>query len=190
MTGLDLTIDEIVEVAVVITDYDLKPQDKGYQVVIKPSEQALDQMIDFVRDMHTTSGLIEDLPNGVSMKEAEEGILEYIKKHIPEAKTAALAGNSIGTDRSFIAKYLPAVDEYLHYRNLDVSSIKLLARQWFPRIYFNSPEKNGGHRALADILESIRELDYYRETFFVQDPGPSSDELKTIREQVNGKHNI
>lgn len=188
MTGLDLQIDEIVEVAVVITDYDLQPIDEGFQIVIKPSAKALAQMGEFVTQMHTDSGLINDLSTGEDIATAEAQILDYIKSHIPEEKTAVLAGNSIGTDRSFIAKYLPAVNEHLHYRNLDVSSVKILARQWFPRIYFNAPEKNGGHRALADILESIKELDYYRSAFFVSEPGPTSNELKKIQEQINNKH--
>jgi len=176
MTGLDLEVDELVEVAVVITDYDLVPVDPGFSIVIKPDQSAFEHMGDFVRDMHTASGLLEEIPDGVSLADAEYQVLEYILRFVPENGTAPLAGNTIGTDRAFIAKYMPRVDAHLHYRNVDVSSIKELSRRWFPRVYFQAPAKNGGHRALADILESIRELDYYRRVAFVADPGPTSDE--------------
>jgi oligoribonuclease len=179
MTGLDLAVDELVEIAVVITDFDLKPVDEGISIVIKPDASALANMGEFVTNMHQTSGLLEEIPNGVSLAEAEYETLEYILKHVPDQLKAPLAGNSIGTDRAFLAKFMPRVDAHLHYRNVDVSSIKELAKRWFPRVYFNAPSKNGGHRALADILESIRELDYYRHAVFVADPGPSSDEAKT-----------
>ncbi|ONI63790.1 oligoribonuclease [Leifsonia sp. ALI-44-B] len=178
MTGLDLAVDELVEIAVVITDFDLKPVDEGISIVIKPDASALANMGEFVTTMHQTSGLLEEIPNGVSLAEAEYETLEYILKHVPDQLKAPLAGNSIGTDRAFLAKFMPRVDAHLHYRNVDVSSIKELAKRWFPRVYFNAPSKNGGHRALADILESIRELDYYRHAVFVADPGPSSDEAK------------
>lgn len=178
MTGLDLALDELVEVAVVITDYDLVPLDPGFSIVIKPDQSALDHMGDFVRQMHTESGLIGEIPTGVTLAEAEYEVLEYILKFVPDAQTAPLAGNTIGTDRSFLAKYMPRVDGHLHYRSVDVSSIKELARRWFPRVYFQAPAKNGGHRALADILESIRELDYYRKIVFVADPGPSSEQAQ------------
>jgi oligoribonuclease len=161
MTGLDLDVDELVEIAVVITDYDLNPVDDGLSIVIKPDASALESMGEFVRTMHTQSGLIEEIPNGVSVAEAEYEVLEYVLKHVPEEQRAPLAGNSIGTDRAFLTKYMPRLDAHLHYRNVDVSSIKELAKRWYPRAYFNSPAKNGGHRALADILESIRELHYY-----------------------------
>jgi oligoribonuclease len=178
MTGLDLAVDELVEIAVVITDFDLKPVDEGISIVIKPDASALANMGEFVTNMHQTSGLLEEIPNGVSLAEAEYETLEYILKHVPDQLKAPLAGNSIGTDRAFLAKFMPRVDAHLHYRNVDVSSIKELAKRWFPRVYFNAPSKNGGHRALADILESIRELDYYRHAVFVADPGPSSDDAK------------
>lgn len=184
MTGLDLEIDELVEIAVVITDYDLNPVDAGLSIVIKPDASALENMGEFVRAMHTESGLIEEIPDGVSVAEAEYEVLEYVLKHVPEEQKAPLAGNSIGTDRGFIAKYMPRLDSHLHYRNVDVSSIKELAKRWYPRAYFNSPAKNGGHRALADILESIRELHYYRRAIFVGDPGPSSQELQTLAAAV------
>ena len=141
-------------------------------------------MGEFVRAMHTESGLIEEIPNGVSVAEAEYEVLEYILKHVPEEQKAPLAGNTIGTDRSFLAKYMPRLDGHLHYRNVDVSSIKELAKRWYPRAYFNAPAKNGGHRALADILESIRELHYYRRAIFVADPGPSSQELQGLAAAV------
>ena len=178
MTGLDLSVDELVEVAVVITDYDLVPVDPGFRIVIKADDSALEQMNDVVRTMHTTSGLLDEIPGGVSLADAEYQVNEYILKFVPEAQTAPLAGNTIGTDRAFLAKYMPRVDAHLHYRSVDVSSIKELARRWFPRVYFQSPPKAGGHRALADILESIRELDYYRRALFVAPPGPTSDEAQ------------
>ena len=184
MTGLDLEVDELVEVAVVVTDYDLKPMHEGFSIVIKPDASALEHMNDFVRDMHTTSCLITEIPDGVSLADAEFQVLEYIQKYVPDHGTAPLAGNTIGTDRAFLAKYMPRIDAHLHCRSVDVSSIKELSRRWFPRIYFQAPTKNGGHRALADILESIRELDYYRRVAFVADPGPTSDEAQTASAEV------
>jgi oligoribonuclease len=184
MTGHDLEVDELVEIAVVITDYDLNPVDSGLSIVIKPDASALESMGEFVRAMHTESGLIEEIPNGVSVAEAEYEVLEYVLKHVPEEQRAPLAGNTIGTDRAFLSKYMPRLDAHLHYRNVDVSSIKELAKRWYPRAYFNSPAKNGGHRALADILESIRELRYYRRAIFVADPGPSSQELQTLAASI------
>ena len=184
MTGLDLSVDELVEVAVVITDFDLTPVHPGFTIVIKPDQSALDNMGDFVTEMHTSSGLIDEIPNGVSLAEAEFEVLEYILKHVPTKQQAPLAGNTIGTDRAFLAKYMPRVDGHLHYRSIDVSSIKELARRWFPRVYFNAPQKNGGHRALADILESIRELEYYRRAGFVSEPGPTTEEVQAISKTV------
>lgn len=184
MTGLDPAVDELVEVAVVITDYDLTPVDEGFQVVIKPSEAAFDQMGDFVREMHASSGLLEELESGLSLPEAQKQVLEYIQRFVPDAQSAPLAGNTIGTDRMFLQKYMPEVHEYLHYRNIDVSTIKELSKQWFPKAYYQSPDKNGGHRALADILESIRELAYYRSAVFVDQPGPETKELKAISESI------
>jgi oligoribonuclease len=178
MTGLDLSVDELVEVAVVITDYDLKPVDDGFTVVIKPDQTALDHMGDFVTAMHRESGLLDEIPNGKTLAEAEYEVLEYILRFVPDANTAPLAGNTIGTDRAFLAKFMPRVDNHLHYRSVDVSSIKELSRRWYPRVYFQAPAKHGGHRALADILESIRELDYYRAAVFVPPPGPTSDEAQ------------
>lgn len=184
MTGLDLSVDELVEVAVVVTDFDLKPVDPGFAVVIKPDQSAWDGMGDFVRAMHTESGLIDEVPNGVSLADAEFAVLEYILKFVPTGNQAPLAGNTIGTDRAFLAKFMPRVDGHLHYRSIDVSSIKELSRRWFPRVYFNAPTKNGGHRALADILESIRELEYYRRAAFVPDPGPTSEQAQSIAAAV------
>jgi len=184
MTGLDVDIDELVEVAVVITDFDLNLVDPGFAVVIKPDKAALDHMGDFVRDMHASSGLLAAIPGGVSLADAEFAVHEYILKFVPAEQQAPLAGNTIGTDRTFLAKYMPRVDRHLHYRSIDVSSIKELSRRWFPRVYFNAPTKDGGHRALADILESIRELEYYRRAAFVAEPGPSSDEAQSVAASV------
>jgi oligoribonuclease len=184
MTGLDVAIDELVEVAVVITDYNLVPVDDGMSIVIKPSAAALDNMGEFVTQMHTSSGLIEEMPNGVSLADAEFAVNEYIVQYVPNPRSAPLAGNTIGTDRTFLAKYMPRVDSHLHYRSIDVSSIKELSRRWFPRVYFNAPVKGGGHRALADILESIRELDYYRRAVFVGEPGPTTEQVKIISADV------
>ncbi len=184
MTGLDLEVDELVEVAVVVTDFDLALVDPGFSIVIKPDDSALANMSDFVTKMHETSGLAEEIPNGVSLADAEYQVLEYILRFAPAPQSAPLAGNTIGTDRSFLAKFMPRVDGHLHYRSIDVSSIKELSRRWFPRVYFNAPEKAGGHRALADILESIRELEYYRKAVFIAEPGPTSADLKTISADV------
>jgi oligoribonuclease len=184
MTGLDPATDELVEVAVVITDYALQPVDPGFQVVIKPSAEALRAMGDFVREMHTTSGLLEELEHGVALQDAERAVLEYITRFVPEAGVAPLAGNTIGTDRMFIQKEMPLVHQHLHYRNIDVSTIKELSKHWFPKSYYQSPDKNGGHRALADIMESIRELDYYRSAVFVASPGPETGDLKKMAETI------
>ncbi|MET1018387.1 MAG: oligoribonuclease [Microterricola sp.] len=184
MTGLDLEVDELVEIAVVITDYDLKAVDEGFSIVIKPDDSAMESRYDFVRNMHTTSGLIEEIPGGVSVADAEYQVLEYVLKHVPTEQKAPLAGNTIGTDRAFLAKFMPRLDAHLHYRNVDVSSIKELSRRWFPRVYFNAPKKDGGHRALADILESIRELEYYRRAVFVADPGPTTEQVQAVSADV------
>jgi oligoribonuclease len=184
MTGLNVELDELVEVAVVVTDFELNVLDPGFDIVIKPSQAAFDNMSDFVINMHTESGLIEAIPRGVSLAEAEKAVLDYILRFVPSAQQAPLAGNTIGTDRAFLAKYMPKVDGHLHYRSVDVSSIKELSRRWFPRVYFNAPAKNGGHRALADILESIRELVYYRRAVFVSEPGPTTDQVQVISASV------
>ena len=174
MTGLDLTSDALVEIACIVTDGELNPLDDGIDVLIKPPAEALDGMQDVVRDMHTTSGLLAELPAGLTLGEAQDLVLRYIRQHVSESRKVPLCGNSIATDRSFLARYMPELDAFLHYRMVDVSSIKELARRWYPRAYFASPEKHGGHRALADIRESIRELQYYREAVFVPQPGPDT----------------
>jgi oligoribonuclease len=184
MTGLDVSIDELVEVAVVITDYDLVAVDPGFSIVIKPDQSAFDNMGEFVLNMHKESGLLEEIPNGVALADAEYAVNEYILKFVPTPQTAPLAGNTIGTDRTFLAKYMPRVDSHLHYRSIDVSSIKELSRRWFPRVYFNAPVKDGGHRALADIRESIRELEYYRRAVFTPEPGLTSEQVQAISADV------
>ena len=174
MTGLDLERDALIEIACLVTDGSLDVLDEGLDLVIKPPPEALDQMEDVVREMHTASGLLSELAAGVTLAEAQDQVLSYVRKYISEPRRAPLAGNSIATDRVFIARDMPELDAFLHYRMVDVSSIKELARRWYPRAYFASPPKHGGHRALADITESIQELRYYRDTVFVPPPGPDS----------------
>ena len=185
MTGLEVTIDEICEIGVVVTDGELNVLDPGLQLVIKPSAKAMKNMGDFVRQMHTDSGLIEEIPKGISIAKAEKQVIEYIKQWVPEERTAPLAGNSIGTDRMFLNRQMPALDKFLHYRNIDVSSLKELSRRWFPRVYFQLPKKTGNHRALADILESIQELRYYRKAILVPAPGPDSETAKGIANSLS-----
>jgi oligoribonuclease len=185
MTGLDLDVDELVEIAVIVTDSELNPIHEGFELVIKPNDSALANMGDFVTEMHTKSGLITEISGGVSVGEAEIKVLEYLQGLIPEGQRVPLAGNSIGTDRGFISRYMPRLDDYLHYRNVDVSSLKELARRWYPRAYFNAPAKTGDHRALADIRESIRELAYYREAIMVPAPGPTTDQAVAAAERVS-----
>ncbi|WP_433463488.1 oligoribonuclease [Spirillospora sp. CA-128828] len=180
MTGLDLRNDALIEIAALVTDSELNILDEGVDVVIKPPPESVTQMTQVVRDMHTKSGLLEALPGGVTLAEAEDIVLKYVRSHVKDAKKAPLCGNSIATDRSFLARDMPALDGHLHYRMVDVSSIKELARRWYPRVYFASPEKKGGHRALADITESIQELRYYRAAVFVPQPGPDSDTARGI----------
>lgn len=184
MTGLDLGRDALIEIAVLVTDPELNILDEGVDVVIKPPEESLTQMNKVVRDMHTTSGLLKELPGGVALAEAEKIVLDYIKRHVPDPNKAPLCGNSIATDRSFIARDMLALDAHLHYRMIDVSSIKELSRRWYPRVYFASPEKNGGHRALADITESIRELRYYRAAVFVPHPGPDTETARALAAKI------
>ncbi|HCE60909.1 oligoribonuclease [Janibacter terrae] len=186
MTGLSLERDALIEVAAVITDYELNQLDEGIDIVIRPPEAALAQMNDFVRDMHTSSGLLDVLAEGTTMADAEEAVLAHIKEYVPDAAKAPLGGNSVATDRAFLVRDMPTLEAHLHYRMIDVSSIKELSRRWYPRAYFASPDKNGGHRALADIVESIAELRYYREAVFRPQPGLESAELKEIaaRHQV------
>ncbi|WP_308199873.1 oligoribonuclease [Actinotalea sp. K2] len=184
MTGLDLTRDALIEIAAVVTDSELTVLDGGIDLVISPPPEALEQMEPFVRDMHTSSGLLEELAAGLTLAEAEEQVLAYLRTWVPEARKAPLAGNSIGTDKTFLDRDMPGLVGHLHYRVIDVSSIKELARRWYPRIYYSSPEKNGGHRALADILESIDELRYYRSAMLVAPPGPDSATAREIAAQV------
>lgn len=186
MTGLDLTADALVEVAVLVTDGDLTVLGEGVDVIIRPPDEALAQMGDFVRTMHTESGLLDLLATGMVMADAEQLALDYIREYVPEARKAPLAGNTIGTDRSFLARDMPALESHVHYRNVDVSSIKELVRRWFPRVYFAAPAKGGNHRALADIQESIEELRYYREAAFVPEPGPTSQQAREVAARHRG----
>jgi oligoribonuclease len=180
MTGLDLERDALIEIACLVTDGSLDVLDEGLDLVIKPPPEALDQMEDVVREMHTVSGLLSELPSGVTLAEAQDQVLGYVRKYISEPRRAPLAGNSIATDRVFIARDMPELDAFLHYRMVDVSSVKELVRRWYPRAYFASPPKRGGHRALADITESIQELRYYRDAVFVPPPGPDSATARQI----------
>lgn len=184
MTGLDTVNDALIEVAALVTDSELNILGDGVDVVIKPDDAALAQMNDFVRDMHTRSGLLKELPAGKTLAEAEEAVMAYIRKWVPDVRKAPLAGNSVGTDRVFLARDMPAVVEHLHYRVIDVSTIKELARRWFARAYFQSPAKLGGHRALGDIKDSIDELRYYREAVFVPAPGPDSATAQEISRRI------
>jgi oligoribonuclease len=186
MTGLDLAKDALIEVAALVTDFELNVLGEGVDVVIKPSPEALEQMDPFVRDMHTASGLLVELDHGVTVEEAQQRVLDYIKEHCEDGSRPPLAGNTIGTDRMFLARDMPELETFLHYRVVDVSSIKELARRWYPRAYFNAPAKRGNHRALADIQESIEELRYYRAAVFVPAPGPASADAKELAQQHGG----
>jgi oligoribonuclease len=186
MTGLSLTADALVEIAALVTDSELNVLGEGVDVIIKPPAEALDQMDDFVRDMHTKSGLLDELDNGLTLEEAQATVLAYLREHCDPESRPPLAGNTVGTDRNFIARDLPELESFLHYRIIDVSSIKELSRRWYPRAYFASPTKKGNHRALADIQESIEELRYYRDAVFVPQPGPSSDAAKKIAKEHGG----
>ncbi len=186
MTGLDLGADALVEIAALVTDFDLNVLGEGVDVIIKPPAEALDQMIEFVRNMHATSGLLDELQNGVTLQEAEEQVMAYLREHCPADSRPPLAGNSVATDRGFVARDMPVLDGFLHYRIVDVSSIKELSKRWFPRSYYNAPTKRGNHRALADIQESIEELRYYRDTVFVPLPGPDTDVAKEAAARHGG----
>jgi oligoribonuclease len=186
MTGLDLEQDALIEIACLVTDGELNILDEGVDVIIKPPPEAVDEMSQVVRDMHTTSGLLNELGKGVTIDEAQDIVMAYIQMHISEPRRVPLSGNSIATDRSFIARDMPQLDAYLHYRMVDVSSVKELARRWYPRAYFASPAKRGGHRALADITESVQELRYYREAIFVPQPGPDSAKAREIAARHSG----
>jgi oligoribonuclease len=188
MTGLDLRSDKLIEIAVLVTDADLNVLGDGIDVVLHADEAALSSMIDVVAEMHTRSGLIEEVrASTVDVATAETMVLDYIREHVKQAKTAPLAGNSIATDRGFITRDMPALDSYLHYRMVDVSSIKELCRRWYPRIYYGQPAKGLAHRALADIHESIRELQYYRRTAFVPPPGPATSDIAAVAVELGGE---
>lgn len=186
MTGLDLVNDAMIEIAALVTDFDLNVLGEGVDVIIKPPAEALDQMIEFVRNMHETSGLLKELENGVTLREAEEQVMAYLREHCTPDSRPALAGNSVATDRGFVVRDMPELDGFLHYRIVDVSSIKELAKRWFPKAYFNAPTKRGNHRALADIQESIEELRYYRDTVFVPLPGPDAAAAKQAAARYGG----
>ncbi len=181
MTGLDLAKDQLVEVAVIVTEADLTELDSGISIIIRPDDlSVLEGMDPVVVDMHTSSGLLDVIPDGVSLADAEEQVLAYVRQHVPEPRKAPLAGSSVYVDRGFLTRDMPELDAHLHYRLIDVSSIKEIARRWYPRAYFNSPEKKGNHRALGDIRESIAELRYYRDAVFVPPPGPDTESARAV----------
>ncbi len=185
MTGLDLTRDKLIEVAVLVTDSELNVLDPGLDLVISADDAALEGMVDVVTEMHAKSGLTDAVrASTLTVAEAEQELLAYVKRFVPERRTAPLCGNSIGTDRGFLARDMPELDDHLHYRMIDVSSVKELARRWFPRVYFAQPQKGLAHRALADIIESVRELAYYRQTLFVDAPGPSTSQAQAAATRV------
>ncbi|MBF1736211.1 MAG: oligoribonuclease [Trueperella pyogenes] len=184
MTGLDVTRDALIEVAVVITDADLNIVDPGIDLLITPPAEALEGMNDFVRQMHTSSGLLDELPSGTTMEDAQQQVLDYIRRFVPTPKKALLAGNSVGTDKMFLEANMPLVIDHLHYRLVDVSSIKELAKRWYRKAFEEAPVKHGGHRALADILESIQELEYYRRVLFPHEPVTREYAREIAREVV------
>jgi oligoribonuclease len=186
MTGLNYVSDALIEIACVVTDFELNPVGEGVDLVIKPPAEAVEHMEEFVRSMHERSGLLAELDSGITLSDAEEQVLAYIRQHCADGSRPPLAGNTVATDRAFIARDMPGLDAFLHYRIVDVSSIKELSRRWFPRVYFAAPAKRGNHRALADILESIEELRYYRAAIFVPSPGPESAEARLLAEQHGG----
>jgi len=186
MTGLDLEADALIEVACIVTDAELNPLGDGLNVVIKPPAEALATMGDFVRTMHETSGLLPELDGGMDLDAAQRLLVEHVTR-LTNGVRSPLAGNTVGMDKAFLDRDMPQLMELLHYRVVDVSSIKELVRRWYPRVFFNAPEKTGGHRALGDIEDSIRELRYYRETVFAQLPGPDSDTAKAAAQHVTGQ---
>ena len=186
MTGLDYVSDALIEIACVVTDFDLNPLGEGVDLVIKPPAEAVEQMVDFVRSMHEKSGLLTELDSGITLADAEQQVLAYVREHCAEGSRPPLAGNTVATDRAFISRDMADLDAFLHYRIVDVSSIKELSRRWYPRVYFAAPAKRGNHRALADIQESIEELRYYRAAIFVPTPGPESSEAKALAEEHGG----
>ena len=186
MTGLDLTRDALVEIAVLVTDFDLTVLGEGVDLVIRPPDAALETMPDRVREMHTESGLLDRLSSGTTLEDATEQVLDYIRRQVPEPRKAPLAGNTVYVDRAFLARDMPTFESALHYRNVDVSTIKELARRWYPRSYFASPDKTGNHRALGDIQDSIRELRYYRRAVFVPEPGLDTEAARAVAAAVVG----
>jgi oligoribonuclease len=191
MTGLDLGKDALIEIAALVTDADLNILGDGVDIVIHADDDALAGMPEVVRQMHDRSGLTDEVRrSAVSLAEAERQVLDYIRRYVPDRRSAPLAGNSIATDRGFIARDMPQLDAHLHYRMVDVSSIKELCRRWYPRIYYAQPEKGLAHRALADVRESIRELAYYRRTAFVPLPGPSSEEAQAVAAELLGRDGV
>ena len=186
MTGLDMVNDALIEVAALVTDFDLNVLGDGVDIIVKPPAEALAQMIPFVRTMHENSGLLDELEHGVTLAEAEERVLAYIREHCTPESRPPLAGNTVSTDRLFIARDMPTLDAVMHYRIVDVSSIKELSRRWYPKAYFGAPAKRGNHRALADIQESIEELRYYRDAVFVPSPGPDSAAARAIAVKHGG----
>ena len=184
MTGLDIDEDGLCEIAIIITDFELKPVHEGMTVVINPGVEVLNRMGDFVRNMHETSGLMAEIADGVTPEEAEQQAIEYVNRYVSAGRRPLVGGNTIGMDRRFISKYLPLLDERMHYRSIDVSTIKELARRWYPETFHRAPEKHGGHRALADIAESIRELAFFRNTVMVEAPGPARDTVKQVAQNT------
>lgn len=179
MTGLDLAKDALVEIAVVVTEADLTEIDEGVSFIIRPEDIGLLESMDpVVHQMHTDSGLLTEIPHGITLAEAEAAVLDYVRQHVPEARRAPLAGSSVYVDRGFLARDMPAFDAHMHYRLIDSSTVKELSRRWYPRVYFASPEKKGNHRALGDIRESIAELRYYRDAVFVPQPGPDTQSAR------------
>lgn len=187
MTGLDLGHDRLIEVAVVVTDSELVTLDAGLDIIIHTEDDALAAMLPVVKEMHTSSGLTDEVRRAsTTLEQAERQVVDYVKRFVPEPRTAPLCGNSIATDRGFLSRDMPTLDEHLHYRMIDVSSIKELARRWYPRVYHGQPTKGLAHRALADILESIQELRYYRESLFVPSPGPSQSQIQAVVAALDG----
>ncbi|HSV38688.1 MAG TPA: oligoribonuclease [Nocardioidaceae bacterium] len=186
MTGLNLEKDALIEVAALVTDFELNVLGDGIDVVVKPPREALDQMDEFVRSMHVSSGLLDVLDQGMTLQEAEDQVLAYVREHCPDGSRPPLAGNTVATDRAFLARDMATLESFLHYRIVDVSSIKELSRRWYPRAYFQSPPKSGNHRALADIQESIEELRYYRAAVFVAPPGPDTEAARAIALEHGG----
>lgn len=187
MTGLDFENDLLVEVACIITDSDLNELDEGFEAVIKVPQEKIDTMDPVVTNMHTASGLIYDIEHGLTLEDAEQQLFDYITSHVPESFKAPLAGSSVYVDRIFLRRDMPRVDSYLHYRIIDVSSIKELARRWYSRTYFASPLKTGNHRALGDTRDSINELKYYRQAILVPEPGPDTMAARAISEHIMGR---